>query len=155
VPAVFSRSQRYYDAIYSGKDYAQEAAHVKRLIAEHKRSDGNTLLDVACGTGGHVPYLGDDFAYEGLDLDPEMLALARWRFPDVTFYHGDMVDFALGRQFDEKAPARPVLSSRGTGAPPARGFRLQRTGEECAQCTDEFAPRCWTQAGRGQTECGA
>ncbi|HEV2459509.1 MAG TPA: class I SAM-dependent methyltransferase [Ktedonobacterales bacterium] len=97
---MFSRSQRYYDAIYSGKDYAQEAAHVKRLIAEHKRSDGNTLLDVACGTGGHVPYLGDDFAYEGLDLDPEMLALARWRFPDVTFYHGDMVDFALGRQFD-------------------------------------------------------
>jgi hypothetical protein len=51
-----------------------------------------------------------------------MLALARWRFPDVTFYHGDMVDFALGRQFDEKAPARPVLSSRGTGAPPARGL---------------------------------
>lgn len=98
--AVFSRSQRYYDAIYSGKDYAQEAAHVKQLIAEHKRSDGNSLLDVACGTGGHALYLRDDFAYEGLDLDPEMLALARQRFPDVVFHQGDMVDFALGRQFD-------------------------------------------------------
>jgi SAM-dependent methyltransferase len=97
---MFSRSQRYYDAIYSGKDYAQEAAYVKRLIAEHKRSDGNTLLDVACGTGGHVPYLRDDFAYEGLDLDPDMLTLARQRFPDVVFHQGDMVDFALGRQFD-------------------------------------------------------
>jgi SAM-dependent methyltransferase len=97
---MFSKSQQYYDAIYSGKDYAQEAAHVKRLIAEHKRSDGNALLDVACGTGGHVPYLRDDFVYEGLDLDPEMLALALKRFPDVSFHHGDMVDFHLGRQFD-------------------------------------------------------
>jgi SAM-dependent methyltransferase len=100
VGAVFSRSQRYYDAIYSWKDYAQEAAHVKRLIAEHKRSAGNTLLDVACGTGGHVPYLRDDFAYEGLDLDPEMLVLARKRFPDVIFHQGNMVDFALRRRFD-------------------------------------------------------
>lgn len=97
---MFSRSQRYYDAIYSWKDYAQGAAHVKRLIAEHKRSDGNALLDVACGTGGHAQYLRDDFAYEGLDLDPEMLALARKRFPDVAFHQGDMVDFAPGRQFD-------------------------------------------------------
>lgn len=100
VKAVFSHSQRYYDAIYRGKDYAQEAAYVKRQIAARKRSDGNTLLDVACGTGGHVPYLRDDFAYEGLDLDPEMLALARGRFPDVPFHQGDMVNFALGRQFD-------------------------------------------------------
>jgi len=100
VLAVFTRSERYYDAIYSGKDYAAEAAHLKKLIAEHKRLDGNSLLDVACGTGGHVPYLSDDFAYEGLDLDPEMLALSRKRFPDVIFHQGDMVDFTLGRQFD-------------------------------------------------------
>lgn len=98
--AVFSRSQRFYDAIYSWKDYPGEAALLKRLIAGHKRSDGNALLDIACGTGPHVPYLRDTFAYEGLDLDPQMLALARQRYPDVPFHQGDMVDFALGRQFD-------------------------------------------------------
>jgi SAM-dependent methyltransferase len=97
---MFSKSQRYYDALYSWKDYAQEAAHVKRLIAAHKRSDGNALLDVACGTGGHVPYLRDNFAYEGLDLDPGMLAIARERFPDVVFHHDDMANFALDHQFD-------------------------------------------------------
>ena len=97
---MFTRSQRFYDAIYSWKDYAAEAAQIKRLIAEYKRSSGNTLLDVACGTGGHIPYLSSDFAYEGLDLDPEMLAVARERFPDVVFHLGDMVDFDLGRQFD-------------------------------------------------------
>jgi SAM-dependent methyltransferase len=97
---VFTGSQRFYDAIYSWKDYAAEATQIKRLISEYKRSPGNTLLDVACGTGGHIPYLSPDFAYEGLDLDPEMLALARERFPDVVFHLGDMVDFDLGRQFD-------------------------------------------------------
>ncbi|HEX6123058.1 MAG TPA: class I SAM-dependent methyltransferase, partial [Ktedonobacterales bacterium] len=70
---MFSKSQRFYDAIYSGKDYAEEARRIKRFIAQHKRSPGNALLDIACGTGGHIPYLRDDFAYEGLDLDPEML----------------------------------------------------------------------------------
>lgn len=97
---MFTKSQRFYDAIYAWKDYAEEARRLKRFIVEHKRSAGNALLDVACGTGGHVPYLRDDFAYEGLDLDPEMLALARQRFPDVPFHQGDMVDFDLGRTFD-------------------------------------------------------
>jgi SAM-dependent methyltransferase len=100
VAAVFTKSQRFYDAIYAGKDYAEEARRLKRFIAAHKRSAGHSLLDVACGTGGHVPYLRDEFAYEGLDLDPQMLALARQRFPDIPFHQGDMVDFALGRQFD-------------------------------------------------------
>jgi SAM-dependent methyltransferase len=97
---MFTRSQRFYDAIYSWKDYAEEAAQIKRLISEYKRSPDNTLLDVACGTGGHIPYLSSDFAYEGLDLDPEMLALAKQRFPDVVFHQGDMANFNLGRQFD-------------------------------------------------------
>jgi SAM-dependent methyltransferase len=97
---MFTKSQRFYDAIYSGKDYAEEARRLKGFIAQHQRSDGRALLDVACGTGGHVPYLRDAFDYEGLDLDPEMLALARGRFPDIPFHQGDMVDFDLGRTFD-------------------------------------------------------
>ena len=97
---MFTKSQRFYNAIYASKGYAEEARRLKHFIAAHKRSAEHALLDVACGTGGHVPYLRDDFAYEGLDLDPEMLTLARQRFPDIPFHHGDMVDFALGRQFD-------------------------------------------------------
>jgi SAM-dependent methyltransferase len=97
---MFTKSQRFYDAIYSWKDYAAEAERLKRSIAEHKRSPGRALLDVACGTGGHVPYLRDDFAYEGLDLDPGMLALARDRYPDIPFHQGNMLDFDLGRTFD-------------------------------------------------------
>ncbi len=35
--AMFTKSQRFYDAIYSGKDYAEEARRLKRFIADHKR----------------------------------------------------------------------------------------------------------------------
>lgn len=97
---MFTYSQRFYDAIYSTKDYAGEARKLKGVVARYKRSAGNSWLDLACGTGGHVPYLRDGFAYEGLDLDPAMLALARTRFPTIPFHQGDMGDFALGRQFD-------------------------------------------------------
>jgi SAM-dependent methyltransferase len=96
---MFEKSARFYDAIYSWKDYAAEAQRLKELLGQHTLAP-RTLLDVACGTGAHVPYLRGDFAYEGLDLDAQMLALAHERFPDIPFHHGDMRDFALGRQFD-------------------------------------------------------
>jgi SAM-dependent methyltransferase len=97
---MFTKSHEFYDAIYSWKDYAGEAERLRALIAEYKRSPGIALLDVACGTGGHIPYLQDDFAVEGLDLDPGMLAIARARHLGVPFYLGDMVDFDLGWRFD-------------------------------------------------------
>lgn len=97
---MFTKSAQFYDAIYSGKDYAEETRRLKAFIAEHKRSAGNALLDVACGTGGHVSYLRDDFVYEGLDLDPQLLAIARERHPGIAFHQGDMVDFDLGGRFD-------------------------------------------------------
>jgi ubiquinone/menaquinone biosynthesis C-methylase UbiE len=97
---MFRKTAQFYDAIYSWKDYRAESDMLHRLIRQHKRSPGNTLLDVACGTGGHILYLREHYAVEGLDLDAEMLAVARQRFPDVTFHQADMVDFDLGRQFD-------------------------------------------------------
>ena len=97
---MFTKTAHLYDAVYSAKDYAGEARRLKAFIAKYKRSPGNTMLDVACDTGGHVPYLRDDFVYEGLDLDPQMLAVARERYPSAVFHQGDMVNFDLGRQFD-------------------------------------------------------
>lgn len=96
---MFSRSARLYDAVYASiRDYPREAAELDRLI--HERSPGaRTLLDVACGTGAHLEHLAG-YEAEGLDLDPEMLAVARERLPKVAFHEGDMVDFDLGKRFD-------------------------------------------------------
>lgn len=97
---MYSQSARYYDAIYAFKDYAEESARLHALIQDHKRSEGRRLLDVACGTGNHITHLVDDFEVEGIDLDPQMLEIARRKNPDVLFHLGDMLDFQLDRSFD-------------------------------------------------------
>jgi SAM-dependent methyltransferase len=97
---VFSRSARLYDAIYGSiRDYPREAAELDRLIQE-RRPGARTLLDVACGTGAHLEHLAGRYDVAGLDLDTEMLAVARERLPQASFHQGDMADFDLGRSFD-------------------------------------------------------
>jgi SAM-dependent methyltransferase len=96
---VFSRSARIYDAIYASvRDYPREAAELDRLIQE-RRPGARTLLDVACGTGAHLAHL-TGYDAEGLDLDPDMLAVARERLPNVPLHEGDMTGFDLGKRFD-------------------------------------------------------
>jgi SAM-dependent methyltransferase len=88
-----------YDAIYSFKDYAADAARLTELIRA-RNPPARTLLDVACGTGKHLEFLRDEFEVEGLDLDEGLLAVARERLGAVPLHQGDMRDFALGRRFD-------------------------------------------------------
>ncbi|NRQ31660.1 class I SAM-dependent methyltransferase [Nonomuraea sp. NN258] len=91
-----------YDAIYRGrgKDYRAEAARVAELIRQ-RRPDAASLLDVACGTGTHLAFFGEEFGHvAGLELSADMLAVARDRLPDVELHQGDMRDFRLDATFD-------------------------------------------------------
>jgi len=99
---MFSKSAKFYNLIYAaiGKDYIAETQKVQQFIQQHKRSDGNTLLEVACGTGLHASVFQKSYQVEGLDLDPEMLAVARETYPDISFHQADMADFDLGKGFD-------------------------------------------------------
>ena len=96
---MFERSAELYDLFYDWKDYAGEAARIRRLV-EERRPGARTLLDVACGTGRHLQHLRTSYVVEGLDLDEGLLAVARERLPDVPLHHGDMRAFDLGRRFD-------------------------------------------------------
>ena len=91
---------RYYDVIYDWKDYDAESEAVRRLIEENKKSDGEALLDIACGTGGHLQYLRDHFDVMGIDKNPAMLKEARKKCPGVPFKVADMVSIELDREFD-------------------------------------------------------
>jgi ubiquinone/menaquinone biosynthesis C-methylase UbiE len=99
---MFSKSAQYYDEIYASidKDYAAEASKAHKIIQKYKRAKGKALLDVACGTGFHAGLLNKYYQVEGVDLDPEMLAVAKQKHPKITFHQGDMTDFDLRRQFD-------------------------------------------------------
>lgn len=99
---MFTKSAQYYDYIYSasGKDYAAEADKVHKLVQKHKRTGGNALHDVACGTGIHAGLLSKYYKVEGSDLDANMLKVAQKNYPKIRFYQGDMRSFDFGRQFD-------------------------------------------------------
>ena len=97
---MYSRQAYFYDAIYSNLDYAGQAHRVHQLIQANKRSPGNRLLDVACGTGLHLKHWREDYEVAGLDISEEMLTVARDRLPNVPLHAADMADFGLGTRFD-------------------------------------------------------
>jgi ubiquinone/menaquinone biosynthesis C-methylase UbiE len=99
---MFSKSEKYYDEIYGvmGKDYIAEAKTARKFIQKYKRTEGNSLLDIACGTGAHAHALSQHYKVEGLDLDPGMLKVAHKKYPTIRFQHGDMTDFNLSHKFD-------------------------------------------------------
>lgn len=96
---MFSKSARFYDAIYSFKDYPGESERLESIITM-RRPGAKTLLDVACGTGMHLSSLKRHFRCEGLDLDADLLAVAREHNPEIPFHQGDMRSFDLGKRFD-------------------------------------------------------
>jgi 2-polyprenyl-3-methyl-5-hydroxy-6-metoxy-1,4-benzoquinol methylase len=59
------------------KDQGAEADTLTAIIHQYRRSIGNRLLDVACGTGLHISYLKQHFQVQGLDLDEQLRAIAR------------------------------------------------------------------------------
>jgi SAM-dependent methyltransferase len=90
----------YYDLLYSFKDYEKEALRIKKLIAKYKKSKGNELLDVACGTGHHLKHLKEDFSCTGVDINEEILNMARKNVEGVVFKRADMITFDLDKKFD-------------------------------------------------------
>ncbi|MFX0073926.1 MAG: class I SAM-dependent DNA methyltransferase [Candidatus Hermodarchaeota archaeon] len=97
---MYKELAEYYDLIYHWKDYKIEADAIKELIDKYKRSDGNKLLDVGCGTGMHIKYFKDDFSCTGIDINTEMVEVARSKVDDVVFEQGDMINFDLNSDFD-------------------------------------------------------
>ena len=100
--AMFTLSSKYYDALYRalGKDYETEATQLTTILRERGIARGAELLDVACGTGGHLQYLRGEFACEGADIDRNMLTIAAQRCPDIPLTPADMISFNLGKKFD-------------------------------------------------------
>jgi SAM-dependent methyltransferase len=98
---MFRTTAHVYDLLYeaAGKDYGAESSVVHDLI-QQRCPGARRLLDVACGTAGHLRHLRPFYDVTGVDLDPGMLALARTHLPDVTFLEADMRTLALDATFD-------------------------------------------------------
>ncbi|MFV9507933.1 MAG: class I SAM-dependent DNA methyltransferase, partial [Oscillochloridaceae bacterium umkhey_bin13] len=96
---MYARSAQFYDALYHFKDYAAATTQLRSLV-ERYHPTARSLLDVGCGTGLHLVHLRQHFEVEGLDVSPEMLAVARERCADIPLHEHSMVDFQLDHRFD-------------------------------------------------------
>jgi SAM-dependent methyltransferase len=96
---VFTESAGFYDALYSFKDYGAAVGHLQSVL-DQVAPEARSVLDVACGTGRHLELLRDRYDVEGLDLNPELIEIARERCPGIRFHVSDMAAFELERRFD-------------------------------------------------------
>jgi SAM-dependent methyltransferase len=96
VPSLYSVAE-LYDAIV-------QPGPCEAFYREEARRTGGPILELACGTGRlTLPLARDGHEVVGLDASPEMLTAARRKARSqetaVTFLHGDMRSFELGRRF--------------------------------------------------------
>src|SRR5262245_42943163 len=83
-----------------GKDFAAEATVIADIVRA-RRPDASSLLDVGCGTGQHLVTWRTMFRHvEGVDISPDMRAVAGAKLPGVPIHAGDMREFDLGRTYD-------------------------------------------------------
>jgi SAM-dependent methyltransferase len=103
-----------YDTLYGDKDYAGECDLVEAALARLGRQAVH-LLDVGCGTGGHVRELaGRGYQCTGVDLSPAMLEVARDKAqglqPIPVFIEGDARSFTAPGLFDAAIMMFAVVS---------------------------------------------
>ena len=97
---LYRKYAKYYDKIYKKFNQKEESEFIKWAVNKHKISKGNYLLDVACGTGRHIEFLKNYYEILGVDINPEMLKIARLKVPEVEFIRGDMKKLNIGERFD-------------------------------------------------------
>ncbi len=73
----YSVFAKYYDSLTANIDYRKRAEYFHEIIQKFRRTNGNILLDLACGTGSiseEMARLGYDVI--GVDYSDEMLGIA-------------------------------------------------------------------------------
>lgn len=87
--------------------WQQQHIHSTYGIAALERAirfeeNGSTALDVGCGSSGRFieVLIKHGFTPTGVDISPEMIALAGQRHPGVTFYTVDICTWELPQTYD-------------------------------------------------------
>lgn len=84
------------------EDMVRNEAVISEILDCAGIREGIDVLDVACGTGVLFPdYLDRKVAsLTGIDLSPEMVRIARLKFPNIDVICGDAVTAEFSKSFD-------------------------------------------------------
>jgi SAM-dependent methyltransferase len=119
---VFAEYARYYDLLYRGKKYQEEALYAVRLI-KAQTPKAKSILELGCGTGAYAKqFAGMGFDVHGVDISEVMIECAREesvaaREPyknNLSFHLGDIRSIRLEKRFDAVVSLFHVISYQPT-----------------------------------------
>lgn len=74
---------------------------IEKILDNGGIEKGVSVLDVACGTGVLFPdYIKRGAVVTGVDISPEMVKIAKKKFPDINVICGDAEKFSFSEKFD-------------------------------------------------------
>lgn len=93
---------QYYDRLTENVEYEARSEYISGFFSRYGIKQGDSVLDVACGTGRLSKLLSDKgYAVSGLDLSEDMLVQASKRCAgDVLLYNSDMTSFEFDKPFN-------------------------------------------------------
>jgi len=102
---IFNQYAGYYDVFYKKKNYNKECDFLEKLFKKYLNRTPKTILDLGCGTGGHMISLARrGYQVTGLDSSLPMLKIAREKCERlklaVKFYRNRIEKFGLEKKFD-------------------------------------------------------
>ncbi len=102
---IFKRYAKYYDHIYIDKDYKKECDFLEYIFQNFSESRVKTMLDLACGSGGHaIPLAERGYEVLGVDASEAMIEIARNKAEnagvDIKFEVMKMEELSLPEKFD-------------------------------------------------------
>ena len=101
MPKLYTELASWWPLLSPVVDYAEEAAFLRKVLAEAGLPSAPSLLELGSGGGSNAFYLKQYFDRITLtDISPQMLAISRLLNPECEHHDGDMRDLRLGRAFD-------------------------------------------------------
>lgn len=96
----YTAAARAYDIFYRDKDYRGETDEVAAIV-EARRPGATSVLDVGCGTGGHLEWFARRYEQAvGIEASARMVEEATIARDGLLVLPGDMRTFALRERFD-------------------------------------------------------
>lgn len=96
---VFDIYSKYYDLLYSDKDYAGEVDYIANLLTSYGLTKSR-VLEFGSGTGKHGSMLGEmGHSVTGIELSHEMVKISQ-KTANFECIQGDITSITLHKAFD-------------------------------------------------------